>query len=295
MDFYLIGIIIILFIIIIFLLCKIYLMKKSINEISLNLKKILETDTNNVISISTLDGDIKNLASSLNIELKTLREQKLQYENGNQELKESITNVSHDLRTPLTAISGYLELLNEEKLTEKQYKYVKIINNKTNELENLTEQLFDFSKSIDLGKNLNKENCCINDILEETIASYYKMFKEKNITPIIKICQKKIYKSLDKNMLIRVFENLISNAIRYSDNSYCNIELQENGKIVFFNKASKLDVTTVKKIFDRYYTVENAKKQSGVGLSIAKQLVELNKGSISSNYKNGCLIIELEF
>lgn len=277
-----------------FCIVKLFLVKKSIKEILVNLKTILKSDTNNIVSVSTSDKYIKQLANELNIELKNLREQKLQYENGNRELKKSITNISHDLRTPLTAITGYIDLLQEEKMTEKQTNYVRIINNKTNELVNLTEQLFAFSKSIDLDKKLNKEKCLINEILEETIASYYKLFKEKNIIPNINICEKKIYRNFDKNMLVRIFENLILNAIRYSDND-CNIELQENGKIIFSNKASKLDVITVKKIFDRYYTVENGNKNSGVGLSIAKQLLEINGGNITARYNKDTLYIEIEF
>ena len=95
-------------------------------------------------------------------------------------------------------------------------------------------------------------------------------------------------------MIIRVFENLISNIIKYSD-SNCNISLQEDGKIYFINKSNKLDITTVRKIFDRYYTVEDMKKYSGLGLSIAKQLVEMNGGIINAQYIKGKLYIEILF
>lgn len=278
----------------IFMIIRLFLIKKSIREIRIDLKKILKSDTNNLLTISSNDREIKKLTNDLNQELRELRKQRLQYEKGNQELKKSITNISHDLRTPLTAISGYIDLLKEENLNDRQNKYVKIVDNKTKELISLTEQLFDFSQSLDLEKEIKKENCCINDILEETIASYYKMFKEKNIVPHIEICEKKIYKNVDKVMLVRIFENLISNTIKYSDND-CNIVLEEDGKIIFSNKASELDITTVKKIFDRYYTVENVKKHSGVGLSIAKQLVEMNGGTITAKYLKDTLHIEILF
>ena len=133
----------ILFLGLILLVLKIYVMKKSIREIEQSFKYILKSDTNNVISITSEDKEIKTLTSSLNRELIDLRNQKLQYENGNQKLKRLITDISHDLRTPLTAISGYIELLGEEQLKQKQKEYVKIINNKTNELTSLTEQLRD--------------------------------------------------------------------------------------------------------------------------------------------------------
>lgn len=284
---------IILIVTVIYFAIKLFLLKKSIREIRLSLKKILELDTNNLIYISSTDKELTNLTNDLNIELRKLRKQQLQYENGNQELKQAITNISHDLRTPLTGISGYVDLLREENLTEKQNRYVDIINEKTNELINLTEQLFDYSKSLDLEQKINKKNYCINEILEEIIGGYYNTFRKKNIIPNIKICEKAIYRNVDKAMIIRIFENLISNTIRYSDND-CNIELQEDGKIIFYNKASKLDSITVQKIFNRYYTIENIDKNSGVGLSIAKQLVELNGGSILAKYIKDTLYIEIE-
>ena len=284
-------IIALIFICIIFIV-KIYLIKYTIKEIEKSFNYVLKADTNNIITISSSDKDIKNLTINLNNNLLELRNQKLQYENGNQKLKRLVTDISHDLRTPLTAISGYIELLGEEQLNQKQKEYVKIIENKTNELISLTEQLTDLSIGMDLERKVKQENCCINDILEETIASYYNSFKEKRIVPKISICKKKIYKNIDKDMIIRVFENLISNAIKYSDNN-CNITLNESGKISFSNKASKLDVTTVKKIFDRYYTVENMKKNSGLGLAIAKQLVEINGGIITAQYKRNELYIEI--
>lgn len=100
-------------IILIFIIIKIYLIKNSIREIRKNLNKILNSDTNNLLTISSGDKDIIGLTNDLNIELQKLRKLRLQYENGNQELKKSITNISHDMRTPLTAINGYVELMKE--------------------------------------------------------------------------------------------------------------------------------------------------------------------------------------
>lgn len=294
MNISLLIIAIILFLICIILIIKIYFMKKSINEIEADFKYILKSDTNNIISITSEDRNIKKLTNSLNKELTNLREQKLQYENGNQELQRLITDISHDLRTPLTAISCYTETLEEEKLNKAQEECIEIINNKTKELISLAEQLRDLSTGIDKERKINKEKCCINDILEETIASYYNSFEIKNIVPNIDICKKKIYKNIDKDMIIRVFENLISNAIKYSDGN-CDIKLKEDGRMYFINKASKLDMTTVKKIFNRYYTVESIEKYSGLGLSIVRQLVELNDGKINAKYKNNELCIEVEF
>ena len=281
----------VLIIILIFFLLKMFFIKKSIKEIRINLIRILKSDTNNLLTIDTKNKVIVQLANTLNIELKNLRKQKLQYENGNNELKKSITNISHDIRTPLTAISGYIDLIKENK--ENQEEYIKIIERKTNDLINLTEQLFDFSKTIDIVPNIQKEKICINELLEEVLANFYVVFKENNIVPDIEIEQRKIYKIIDKNTIIRVFENILSNVTKYSSGEF-KVKLDGMGIITFSNKSSSLDATTVEKIFDRYYTVENAKKSTGIGLSIAKQLVELNNGSINGKYEKGKLIIEIE-
>lgn len=286
-------IVIILIIILIYLVVKIFFMRNSIKEISISLENILKSDTNILLTVNTSDSNIKNLANTLNTELKNLRKQKLQHENGNQELKRTITNISHDIRTPLTAISGYLDLIKENQKTDKQEEYIKIIERKTNELIILTEQLFVFSKTIDIEPNIKKEKICINELLEESIANFYTILKNKNIIPKIEITEKKIYKIVDKSTITRVFENILSNACKYSSGEF-EISLNKEGKIRFSNKASLLDATTVEKIFDRYYTVESAKKSTGLGLSIAKQLVELNGGTITGKFENGKLIIDIK-
>ena len=285
-------IIVILFIILLFAIMKIYIMKKSMKEIAVSFSNILQSDTNTLITITTKDKDIKKLANEINRELKKLRKQQLQYQNGNQELKRIITNISHDMRTPLTAIRGYIELLRENK--EEQEKYLKIIDRKTNELTVLTEQLFDFSKTMDMETKIEKEECCLNELLEEALANDYTIFKENNIEPKVEICAEKVYRNLDKHTIIRIFENILSNAGKYSNGDF-KVILDKEGKITFSNKATSLDATTVQKIFDRYFTVENAKKSTGLGLSIAKQLVELNGGNISAKFINQYLIIQIEF
>lgn len=285
---------IILLLILIYVLIKLFFINKSIREINNNMSEILNSDTNNLITISTNNKEIRKLASDLNNELKNLRMQKLQYESGNQELKRNITNISHDLRTPLTAINGYIDFIKDNNKKERQKEYIEIIERKINDLIELTESLFDFSKTIDNGIEIKKEKNCINEILEESLAGYYIIFTENNIQPKVEICEEKIYRNIDKNSIIRVFENILSNVTKYSNGDF-QVMLEKNGKITFSNKATTLNATTVEKIFDRYYTVENAQKSTGLGLSIAKKLIELNNGKIIGKYIKGKIIIEIEF
>ena len=294
MSIYIIFLIISLVLIIIFLIYYIIGINIFIKEIEDNLDIILSNDTNKLITISTNNKRLNKLAANLNTNLRKIRKLEISYKNGNKELQESITNISHDLRTPLTAIKGYIDLIKKEKSKKKIVEYLKIIENKTEDLVILTEQLYDYSKSLDLKDKLKKEKVCINDILEDTILSYYALIKKKNLTPEINITTKRIYRKIDKNMAIRILENIISNTIKYTDEDI-KITLLDNGKIIIKNKSHILDNTTVNKMFDRYYTIESGSNTSGIGLSIAKQLVNINGGKITAKYSQGYLIVELEF
>ena len=216
--------------VLILLFIKLYVLKKAIKEITNSLDNILSIDTNNIITISSNDKDVKYLTSCLNKELKKLRKQRIEYETGNRELKNIITNVSHDMRTPLTAIIGYVDLIKDEKEIDIKKDYIKIIERKANELKELTDNLFDFSKAVDIKENMNREKCNLNEILEESLIEFYSIFKSKNIEPSINICKEKVYRNVDKILIKRIFENILSNICKYSEGDF-KVNLYRDGKI----------------------------------------------------------------
>ena len=269
------------------------MIKREIKNMNASFSNIIKSDTNQLITVGTNIKEMKKLASSLNVNLKELRRLELEYKNGNQELKSSMTNISHDMRTPLTAISGYIELIKETDDALKKQEYLKVIERKTEELIALTENVFDFAKTVDRGETIEKEPCLLNELLEETLANYYSIFREKGIVPEIRICEQKVYRNVNKNSMIRVFENILSNVEKYSNGNF-KVKLETTGKIVFSNEATSLDGATVQKIFNRYFTVESIPKLNGLGLAIAKQLVELNGGSIKAEYRKENLVIDIQ-
>lgn len=284
----------ILILIIFLLILKIYLLKKSAKEIETEFANRLVTDTNTLIDISSRDRHMQSLAESINVQLRELRKERHHFQQGDFELKEAVTNISHDLRTPLTAICGYLDLLEGEEKNEAVTRYLEIIKNRTETLKQLIEELFRYSVFVSVSNNTSYEDVILNNILEESILGFYADLKSRLITPQISIPENKIKRRLNKNALSRIFQNIISNAIKYSDGDL-NINLLESGEIIFSNNASQLDEIQVGKLFDRFYTVETAKKSTGLGLSIAKALTEEMNGSITAKFENGVISIHVLF
>lgn len=279
-------------IVIVVLCVKIYYMQKAANEIGEAFADRLTADTNTLIGISSNDRSLRKLAQNINIQLRFLRAQRHRYLQGDQELKDAVTNISHDLRTPLTAIYGYLDLLSGEKKSPDAERYIHIIRNRTDMLKQLTEELFDYSVMIATHEDLKRQPVNVNSILEEGIAAFYTELCGKGIVPSISMPETKVVRNLDKDALARVFANLLNNAVKYSKGDL-EIELSEDGRIIFENTAPDLDEVQVGRLFDRFYTVEAADHSTGLGLSIARTLVECMGGKIDAGYENGRLRIEI--
>ncbi len=278
---------------IVILLIKTYFMKKSAREIKEKIAERMSADTNTLIDISSSDRDMRALAESLNVQLQQLRREKLRCQQGDTELKEAVTNISHDLRTPLTAISGYLDLLEKEKTSDTVRKYITQIANRTNAMKQLTEELFRYSIVASV-REMNMQPICLNSVLEESIASYYGAIVQHGITPNVEISSTRVERNLDKSALMRIFGNIISNTLKYSDGDLF-VKLTENGVITFSNTAKNLNTVTVGRLFDRFYTVETAKNSTGLGLSIAKLFTEQMGGTIKAEYVNERLVITIYF
>lgn len=276
--------------IIIALLIKMYILQKSVKEIEVAFADRLITDTNVLIDISGNNKHMRHLANMINGELRKLRTERHRFKQGDLELKSAVTNISHDLRTPLTAISAYLDLLDHTEKSADAERYVEIIKNRTEVLKQLTEELFQYSVITSPEYDNRVEPVAVNGVLEESILGFYAVLQEKSIIPDICITEKKVIRKVNRGALVRVFSNLLNNAIKYSDGDL-KVALTDTGKITFSNTAAGLSEVDVKRLFDRFYTVENARKGAGLGLSISRILIEQMNGTISAQYENGKLHI----
>lgn len=272
------------------LFSKVYLLKKSAKEINIAFAEKIKHDTNTLIQISSHDTDMRALAASINMQLKVFNNSRQKYEHGDLELKEAITNISHDLRTPLTAIYGYLNLLRDEECSKTARVYLSSIENRTKAMKQLTEELFQYTLTTADTEDMIIETVNLNAVLENIISSYYSVLKQKNIIPKITIPDKKTEGKGNENALSRVLGNIINNAVKYSDGDL-NITLTQDREFFFSNHASGLTEIQIERLFDRFYTVNSARKSTGLGLSISKILMEKMGGTISADYENEILTI----
>ena len=277
-----------------FFIVKIFSIHKGIREITAAFSDRLTSDTNTLIDVSVNDRTVRRLAVSINEQLRLLRKQRHRYLSGDRELKEAVTNISHDLRTPLTAICGYLDLLEQEAKSENAARYLSYIEERVQTLKQLTEELFRYSVILSTDETMMTELVNINAALEESIAAFYAELTERNITLVIDIPETAVIRNLNKAALSRIFGNILNNALKYSDGDL-EISMEETGTITFTNTAAALDEVQVGRLFERFFTVETGRNSTGLGLAIAKTLAEQMGGRITAKYQETKLTVSIMF
>ncbi|MEW9096271.1 MAG: HAMP domain-containing sensor histidine kinase [Clostridiaceae bacterium] len=238
--------------------------------------------------------------NSMSLKLKN----KIEEERAAERLKsELITNVSHDLRTPLTALIGYIQLAADDKMSfEDKDKYAKISLEKSKKLKVLIDDLFEYSKLESGGIKLEKVKVNIIEIIEQSIGELSIKAKERCIGFNKNFKNSKVELLVDPNKIARVFENIIGNAVKYSvEGSDVNVNLYENHEnviISFENIAENISEEDLDKIFNRFYRTDESRNSeiagSGLGLAIAKNIVELHQGRIWVKNEEDKFIINIE-
>lgn len=272
---------------------RLCLMKKTAAELAEGFADRLTEDTNVLLDISSRDKNMLRLAKEINRQLAALRRERQRFQQGDTELKEAVTNISHDLRTPLTAICGYLDLLKREDTSETAARYIAMIEGRTEALKSLTEELFRYSILISVNDGAS-ERLRLNDILEESLLSFYGAMEGRGIHPTVQLPEDRVERTLNRSALSRVLDNILTNAIKYSDGDL-SVSLSADGTIGFSNSAKRLSAVEVGKLFNRFFTVESGRGATGLGLSIARLLTERMGGTIAADYEDQTLRITLRF
>lgn len=272
------GLTIFFIVIIIILLFIIISMKKEIRQIGIDISNSMGEYTN--IHTKSIDKDVEFLVSQINFLYDENQKTNTKIKKADEELKRSIANMSHDLRTPLTSIMGYMQLIKDENIIhEEKMEYIEIVERRTKNLQNLISSFYDLSRlqSDEYKFTFSKVN--LSTLLCENIATFYNEFINKNIEPIINIDENIPLIISDSMAVTRIFSNLISNMLKYGQNPM-KISLKKYEKHIvseFSNYAPNLTIDDVDKIFDRFFIGDKARStnsSTGLGLSITKSFVK---------------------
>ena len=279
---------------------KIVLLRRGFDELTENIEDQVSGKTQIPVTLTTSDPHARHTAEILNRELKNLDRERNAYLDGNRKVAEAVTGISHDIRTPLTAINSYLDLMADEKDEDLKAQYLERIKSRTLSLSDLADELFKYSTSTDPERypvqteNIASEPIDICRVLEECMLSFYAGFKKRGIEPDIEIPDEPVFVLCDKKSANRIFENIIGNAIKYANNDL-KVKLDPKGQVIFSNPAPDLTPVSAAKLFDRYFTVNEGHASTGLGFSIAKELITRNNGTIEADLKDGILMITVSF
>ena len=281
----------------VFLLVLTLFVNKKVKFLSSEVKVIKDEDFGKTIEVRGQD-ELAELCSSINNMSLELREKIDNEKKIEQNKNELITNVSHDLRTPLTSILGYVDLLKQNGFEDKEkfVEYISIIDERSKSLNTLINELFEYTKLNSHDIKLNYNTVEIGSLVEQLSGEYSLIFKKEGLELISEIPEEDIFVDIDIQMIVRALENLLINAKKYSvRNSQVLVKLlQESNDIVISveNKVENISQDDLDNLFERFYKVDKARKtgdSTGLGLSIVKRVVELHKGLVKAELINGVI------
>ncbi len=277
--------------VIIILLLIIVSMNKKLKYIKIVLDDVIKGNINRRVTLNNSTKSIADLVNDTNSILDNMCEIQNEKVKKTNMMSRMMSNISHDFKTPLTSLIGYIELIkqSDDLSKEELREYLDIIHNKAYYLNSTLENFFYLSRLESKDEKLNIEEINLTDVIQEQIVFFYNDFKKLGISPDIKIHEEDMYVLADKISVSRILNNLLGNSLKYGkdgdkvgvstkeDSDYVYVEVWDNGK--------GIDSKDLKLIFERLYTVEDSRSTmlsgTGIGLSIVKQLVEGNKGTIS--------------
>ena len=273
---------------------RLYLLKRALKETSDQLQDIQkDLKQNQVLHLPLPDHDLENLMSSINCSLDAIRNERKDYAKRESEFQSEIEAISHDLRTPLTVILGYLGFLQKQRLslTTEQKEMLDIIERKARSMETLISQFYDYSRLNANDYKIGIEEIDVGRTLREVFAENCIMLERAALKVKTDFPNHPVWVEGEATALERIFSNVFQNAGRYA-NHFLNISIQESGtsvQIVFENDTQKTNADNIPYLFDRFYMADTSRNKggTGLGLTIAKCLAEEMAGSLTADLING--------
>lgn len=267
---------------------------KELEEIGQN------PEENRILHISFPDKEAESFLEAVNAYILVTRKEKITYRNRERELRAQIENISHDLRTPLTAIIGYLELLDVSGMDEENLEMVKNISGKARSLQRLIGNFYDLSRLELNDYRLHPERLDVSRFAREIALTFYQQFEERGLAvQLMDISAEAMFICADTGAMERIFSNMFQNALRYAKSYFCLRVFRDGGKIClsFENDTDALRAEDVEHLFERFYMTQKSRttEGSGLGLTISKLLAEAMGGSAEASLEQGVLRIRYCF
>lgn len=292
--------IIILSVIIVILLLVLLYYKRQVKYICRQLAFLRKHKSNMMISSEMESGGLRELKDEINEILKENRHQQKLYMEKERMIAETYTNLSHDIRTPLTSLDGYFQLLQEAENEEDKQRYIRIISERVQSLTDMLEELFTYTKLENESYQLELTSCNICKILKETILSYYEDWLNHGIKPTLSIPDKALFVNANANAFHRVIQNIIKNVLEHGEKEiWISLkEVEQHIVLTISNQVSHPEEIQIENVFERFYKADltRGKTSTGLGLSIAYGLIQKMKGSIYATLNDQIfsIIIEME-
>lgn len=281
------------------LLISLILYRRQVVKLCRQVTFIRNTDTKMLLTSDCGYGELIRLIDTMNELIYYYRESKIVYERQNRQLKNTITGLSHDIRTPLTSLNGYFQLLCETTDEEDKKKYMTIIRRRIDSLSSILEELFTYAKLQDNDMVIKTEAICFTEVIYSSLFAYYDDFEAANIKPELDLLEKDVLVNANRDALKRVIENIVKNSFVHG-NLYVGFKTYiEENRISFIaeNNVINADDIDMSLIFERFYKADEARSNvsTGLGLSIAKALTEKMQGNIEAKLEDNIFSIKVTF
>ena len=271
--------------------------RHQIKNVKSQISFLNQHETNMLITSDQKSGCVADLTDELNTLIEQTAALRKEIADSESHLKDTIINLSHDIRTPLTSMDGYFQLLLKSDDPEERQQYAAVISDRLSSLKEMLDELFTYAKLTNKAYEVELSPCAVNEILLSVLFSFYKDIKQRGIEPLVNVPEQDIFIQGNEPALRRIFQNILKNCIEHGNNqlSVRLINSSDMVQIYFENDYQMQEPIDANKVFDRFYKADGArsKTSTGLGLSIAKELVERLNGSITGNVKNDIFTIQI--
>lgn len=279
---------------------RFYRLKANLKRAERELRNIEQNpEENRILLISFPDKEADAFLKTMNDYILLTRKERILYKNREKELRAQIENISHDLRTPLTAIIGYLELMERDRLCPEDQEAMEVIERKARSLQSLIGNFYDLSRLEMSDYHLSMEKMDVARFARETTLLSYQQFEQRSLSVELSLGEVPVFIEADAGAMERIFNNMLQNALRYAESflriSICRKEGQV--RLVFENDTAALKESDIPHLFERFYVQERSRtsQSTGLGLTINRLLAEAMDGSVGAELKEGKLRVWYEF